>query len=263
MTLLLASSLLPAARQLAVAAHARGWSTHFLDKEPHPHVTGNRTFYGGTDKADFYARQFELCLIEPPLDLITRVPPDLLARTVSFGMLEQLRHARGPLFIKPADPINKSFDAGVHATPRAIRARTPIPADTPILVSTPVEWTSEFRCFVREGEVEAWSPYLSFGRPVWKPGSAGPLPTNLRSVCDRLFSRMSNQLPPAFVVDVGVLDDGRWAVVEFNPAWCSGLLGANVDHALHVIERSAMFSRTATAEDVTWTRHRSPLPKGA
>ena len=258
MTLLLASTLLPAARQLAAAAQARGWATHFLDQQPHPHVTGDRTFYGGTDMADLYARQFELCLIEPPLDLITRVSPDLLARTVQFGTFQQLRHVPGPLFIKPADPIHKSFDAGVHSTPSAIRARTPIPADTPILVSTPVEWTSEFRCFVQDGHVEAWSPYLSFGRPVWKRGSAGSLPQNLRSFCDRLISRMHDQLPPAFVVDVGVLEDGRWAVVEFNPAWCSGLLGAKVDDALRVIERSATFSRTASAEDAGWTRYRLP-----
>ena len=33
--------------------------------------------------------------------------------------------------------------------------------------SEPVEWSAEYRCFIKEGEVAAWSPYISFGRPSW------------------------------------------------------------------------------------------------
>jgi hypothetical protein len=117
-----------------------------------------------------------------------------------------------------------------------------------------VEWTSEFRCFVRDGRAEAWSPYLSFGRPVWKPGSAGAMPPSLVAFCDRLYDRMEAALPPAFVVDVGVLDDGRWAVVEFNPAWCSGILGADVEAVLRVVERAASSVDSAAPVDRRWMR---------
>jgi len=125
-----------------------------------------------------------------------------------------------------------------------------------VLVAGAVEWTSEFRCFVREGRVEAWSPYLSFGRPVWKPGSAaaaGP-PGSLTGFCDRLVGRMGAALPSAFVVDVGVLDDGRWVVVEFNPAWCSSILGANVEGVLRVIERATCWRDAALPDDLRWVR---------
>jgi len=63
---------------------------------------------------------------------------------------------------------------------------------------------------------------------------------------------MGDALPPAFVVDVGVLADGRWAVVEFNPAWCSGILGADVERVLRVVERAALWTATAGGGDRGW-----------
>jgi len=254
LTLLLASFSLPSAQQLASAAARKGWKSYALDETPNVPITGPRTFYGGSDRAAEHAARFELSLIEPPLDLLARVPANLLARTVRFGTLAKMRHLPGPIFIKPADPILRNFDAGVHRSVADVRGRTAIDEQTLVLVSEPVEWTAEYRCFIRERKVAAWSPYLSFGRPVWKPGSAGELPANLAAFCQRLVTHMEQILPPAFVVDVGVLDDGRWAVVEFNPAWCSSILGANVENVLTVIERAATWSRDLRKQDLPWVR---------
>src|SRR5580700_5163956 len=74
--------------------------------------------------------------------------------------------------------------------------------------------------------------------PGLKPRRAGAMPGSVASFCQRLVDRMHDVLPPAFVVDIGVLEDGRWAVVEFNPAWCSGILGADVEGVPRVIERA-------------------------
>ena len=259
---------LPPARQLAAAARERQWAVYALDETPGATVRGPRTFYGGTDKASAYAQRYDLCLVEPPLDLITRVPPDLLAREVRYGTLAELHGAAelggaaGRVFVKPADPIDKSFDAGVYADASCVRGRRPLAPGTRLLVSQVADWTSEFRCFIREGRVEAWSPYLSFGRPTWKPGSAGELPASLDAFCRRLVSRMAETLPPAYVVDVGVLEDGRWAVVEFNPAWCSGILGADAGGVLRVVQRAAMHAPDARPRDLRWVRlgPRAPDP---
>jgi hypothetical protein len=239
-------------------AAKRRWPVYALDETPDVTVNGRRTFYGGTDRAAEYASRFELCLIEPALDLLARVPPDLLARDVRYWSLASLSGVTGPVFVKPADPVLKSFDAGVYRAVSEVRGRRALGGETPVLVSEAVEWTSEFRCFVRDGRVEAWSPYLSFGRPVWKPGGAGALPASLAAFCDRLTDRMRAALPPAYVVDVGVLEDGRWAVVEFNPAWCSGILGADVEGVLRVVERSALLVGSATSDDLGWARLASP-----
>jgi hypothetical protein len=58
-------------------------------------------------------------------------------------------------------------------------------------------------------------------------------------------------LPPAFVVDVGLVADRGWAIVEFNPAWCSGLLVADLAAVLGV-QKSACRDATAST--------RPPLP---
>jgi hypothetical protein len=253
-TLLLASLSLPSARQLASAAINRKWKVRTLDEAPCGNVHGRCTFYGGTDRAAEYAARFQLSLIEPPLDLLARLPPVLLGRRVRFGMLSEMSSIQGPIFVKPADPILKSFDAGVYRSVAEVRGRRPIPGDTPVIVSEPVEWTSEFRCFICNGSIQAWSPYLSYGRPVWKPGSAGSkIPANITAFVKRL-TRLMHPLPPAFVVDIGVLEDGRWAVVEFNPAWCSGILGANVEAVLNVIQQAAVSAKLASPEDRQWAR---------
>src|SRR5262245_38856761 len=54
----------------------------------------------------------------------------------------------------------------------------------------------------------------------------GKLAERTVAMCGRLLAERTVALPPAFVVDVGLIEGRGWAVVEFNPAWCSGLLGA-------------------------------------
>ena len=68
-------------------------------------------------------------------------------------------------------------------------------------------------------------------------------------------------LPPAFVVDVGLVEGRGWAVVEFNPAWCSGLLGTDPTAVLSVLKRSCRNVDGLEAADAAWvvTRRR---PRG-
>lgn len=143
--LLLASLLLPSARQLAAVAGEDGWLTSALDETLPPTVVEPCTFYGGTDKAACSAARYGLCLMEPPLDLLAKLPYDLLFRRVAAGAFATVRDMPGPVFVKPADPINKCFDAGVYPAVDAIGYRRVIPEQTVILVSDLVEWTSEFR----------------------------------------------------------------------------------------------------------------------
>jgi hypothetical protein len=141
--------------------------------------------------------------------------------------------------------------------------RTPIVVDAqdPVLLSEPVEWSAEYRCFIREGQIVAWSPYISFGRPVWKPFGkdtlAAETPTNLSKFCKRLFSQSGVLFPPAFVMDIGLIDDRGWAIVEFNRVWCSGVLGANPSNVLAVLERACQDERSVSVTDRRWVLQRS------
>jgi hypothetical protein len=253
-TLLLSTWSLPAAQALAREARRLGWQVSALD-ESATDIGGEVGFYGGTDVAPTAAEQFGLALLEPPLDLLARLPLAFRRRRVEYCQLKDLRLA-APTFVKPADPLNKVFDAGVYTDLRQIRAANDLDPRTPILMSEPVEWLAEYRCFILEGRVAATSPYNSFGRPVWRPyGQGSPqtlAPPEVHLLCERLLSEERKQLPPAFVVDVGLIDELGWAVVEFNPAWCSSLLGAEPKRVLPVLQRACRDARSVLRNDRRW-----------
>lgn len=260
-TLLLSTFDLPSSMTLAQAARNAGWNAHALDETPSPGIDGDPIYYGGSDTALAAANRFSIALLEPPLDLLARVPHSFLQRTVEFARFQDLNRLQAPTFVKPADPLHKVFDAGIYSDPRDIRARRGVPADTPVLLAEPVEWLAEFRCFVLEGKVAASSPYLSFNRPVWRPfgqgGEKAQESAKMLSFCDRLLTQAKSLLPPAFVVDVGLIEDRGWAVVEFNPAWCAGLLGADPQRVLAVLRRASQNRAKVRQPDKRWVIERT------
>ena len=261
-TLLLSTWTLPAAHALAEAARRDGWTVRANDETPAAAPGGRIVYYGGTDLTQQIAARFHLALLEPPLDLLARLPSSLLLREVQYGRFRDLSRLKRPAFVKPADPLHKSFDAGTYGDIRDIRAPRGIDPATPVLLAEPVEWLAEYRCFVLEGAVVASSPYLSFGRPVWRPhGQGGELArpsADAQAVCRRLLAERSVALPPAFVADVGLIQGRGWAVVEFNPAWCSGLLGADPEPVLKVLERACRIANALGTGDSAWIVDRRP-----
>lgn len=260
-TLLLSSWSLPASRALATAAGAAGWNVAALTDQPRVQPIGKVVYYGTTDAAVSAASLHGLALLEPPLDLLARLPVEMRCRRVEFGSFNDLNRLKGPAFVKPADALHKAFDVGVYSNPAAIRNHQTVPANTPVLVADAVQWQAEYRCFVLERRVAAWSRYLSFGRPVWKPfpptAEPVPPPPGVSALCQRLFSRCGHLLPPACVVDVGVMENHGWGVVEFNPVWCSGVLGADPRKVLAVLDRASQAMESLSAEDQRWLVQRS------
>jgi hypothetical protein len=256
LTLLLSTRSMPGTPALADAAREAGWSVRVWDESPADPPRGRVVYYGRTDVVKQAAARYRLALLEPPLDLLARLPASLRLRDVEFARFRDLSRLKRPTFVKPADPLDRCFDAGVYSDARDIRAPWGIAPDTPVLVAEPVEFLAEFRCFVQEGSVIATSPYLSFGKPVWRPwGQGGEKATPSMDavvVCWRLLEARSPALPPAFVVDVGLVEGRGWAVVEFNPAWCSGLLGADPAAVLGVLERACRDADALAEEDRRW-----------
>src|SRR5262249_5131019 len=150
-----------------------GWSVHAWDENPPDLSLLRVVYYGRTDVVRQAAVRYRLALPEPPLGLLARLPASLRLRDVEFAPVRDLARRSPPAFIKPADPLDRCFDAGVYSDRRDIRVPRGIDPDTPVLVAEPVDFLAEFRCFVREGSVVATSPYLSFGRPVWRAWGQG------------------------------------------------------------------------------------------
>jgi hypothetical protein len=260
-TLVLSTWSLPASRPLAAAARQAGWRAYAFEKSPETKPPGKVVFYGGTDQVLAVATRLRLALLEPPFDLLTRLPLEFRGRQVEYGRFSDLARLKAPAFVKPADALKKSFDAGIYGNVGDIRAAPDVDGQSPILVAEPVEWSAEYRCFILDGTVAAWSPYISFGRPVWKPFSSGTIapqtPASVEGFCARLFARAAVAFPPAFVMDIGLIEGRGWAVVEFNPAWCSGVLGAQPGKVLAVLARACQDERRLSVADRRWVVERS------
>lgn len=166
-----------------------------------------------------------LALAEPPEDFLTRLPAEYLGRRVRLVTAGEARRIETPAFLKP--PNFKTFPARVYASGSDL---IEMPDDDPILVAEPVEWFAEFRLFVRDRAVRTWSPYWLDGAIarrgdewVVDPGAAKAT----LALVDRLLADPAVDLPPAVVLDAGVIRGRGAAVVEANAAASSGIYGCN------------------------------------
>src|SRR5262245_23485098 len=113
-TLVISERSLPSAESFTRAAKQNGWSTHFWKDVAKPTPKGEIIYFGGVDFALEVSRHFDLALLEPPLDLLAQLPQSLLLREVQFDALAK-SHLDRSTFVKPADPLNKCFEAGVYS----------------------------------------------------------------------------------------------------------------------------------------------------
>jgi ATP-grasp domain, R2K clade family 2 len=72
--------------------------------------------------------------------------------------------------------------------------------------------------------------YEGNGDPHWQAAKAFA-----QTVCDN-----TSGLPASFVIDVGILKTGAWAVIEFNPTWASGIYGCTPDKVLDCLEAAVV-----------------------
>src|SRR6266849_5139621 len=137
-TLLMSTWSLPAARSLGDAARQAGWITVAFDENPKLKPGTDTVFYGGTDVASEVASRYRLALLEPPLDLLAKLPLAFRQRAVEYCRFRDLQKLTKPTFVKPADALDKVFDAGIYSSVRDIRAPKGVAPDTPVLIAEPV-----------------------------------------------------------------------------------------------------------------------------
>jgi hypothetical protein len=113
-----------------------------------------------------------------------------------------------------------------------------LPPDDPVLAAEPVSWDAEFRYFVRDRRVRAWSPYwldgaLAMRGEEWLIDRDAAAQTG--ASVDRLLTDGSIDLPPAVVIDAGIIRGVGPAVVEANEASGSGLYDCDPVAVLDVL----------------------------
>ena len=156
---------------------------------------------------------FKLCT--PADDLILSLPPEALKRRIQKQRLQEAEHFRYPLFVKPVVP--KLFAAHVYANLVELRREcNGLDSDTTVFTSNVVSFVAEARTFILDGEVLDCAFYEGDGNVL----EAAAVATQLAGCLI---------LPRALVLDIGLIKDEGWAVIEVNAAWGAGLNGCQAE----------------------------------
>jgi len=241
------------------AARAAGWAVERFPswRLPDGWCGEDVALYGEPLFAAVVADQLGLILLEPPFDWLTTLAEKYRKRAVQFSTLGKARQLGQPAFVKPAD--DKCFLAGVFRSGAQLPSEDILPGTTPVLVAEPVKWEVEFRSFVLDSEVVTLSPYLRSGELAQSPDGhwEDERTDQAREFAQSMLSDRSVNLPPAVVMDVGVIEGRGWAVIEANAAWGSGIYGCDPEAVLRVVRRACLPRGKVPATDVRWVVERA------
>ena len=206
------------------------------------------------------AEQLGLAVFEPSFDLLARLPERFRRREVGFGHGQDIPSYRFPAFVKPAD--DKCFPAAIYQSALELR-QFAIPAATPILRSEPVSWSLEFRCFVADRRCRALSLYARSGTlALAQDGSWSGADEELsaaRTFMKELLSCADVELPPAVAIDIGLIVDKGWAMVELNACCGAGIYGCDPHQVLAVLRSGVVPMARLRVDDRRWIVQRAPI----
>lgn len=150
-------------------------------------------------------------------------PPALqpwMGRTLALATAAEVLATATPLFVKPARQL-KAFDGFVlrrdeppqeHAQEQ-LQALCALPPDTPVWTSDAVTFLSEWRFYVQDQQI------LGSGR--YDPDGEEDAPAPDRAAVLQAIAAYGRT--GCYALDMGVLADGKTALVEVNDAWATGL----------------------------------------
>lgn len=184
---------------------------------------------------------FKACEIDTPKYL--GYPEELsryLGRTIveiEFKALAVM--PRFPYFIKPSQDV-KMFTGCLiesEANLQLLRDYDNVTDDTMIFFSEPINFVSEYRCFVHEGELKGIQFYS---------GDFKIFPDV--SVIENMINDYTSA-NCAYTLDVGITDDGETCLVEVNDMWAIGSYGFDSrTYALMCVRRMREITRQYNGE---------------
>lgn len=258
-TLVLSHRYSPDSNTLFSAALAEGWDVERLHSFRCPVGLAARgpVFYGETLLADAVAEDLGIALLEPTDDWLPRLPERHRKRDVRLSTLGEAMAIEGRVFVKPTD--EKCFPARVYEGGAALDPDPVLPRDLPVLVSEPVTFEIEYRCFVVDRALAAISPYIRRGDiardadGAWDADAAEV--REARAAIQSVLGDREVDLPPAVVIDVGRMTGLGFGVVEANACWASGICGCDPAGVLRTIARASVPRDRLSDEDQRWIRN--------
>lgn len=255
-SLIVSSRFTSDSQALRQAAQQRGWETLRLDGDTlpdwfHPPDEQIALFYTAPHAFDI-AAQLSRALVGCNADWTVRLPAEFLLRELRQVTLEEALRTPGIAFIKHS--VSKAFPSALYSSATLAAATSSNPPGALVHVGEPVEWLVEYRCFVLEGEVATISPYRRHGVVI--ENHSDRLGASPREVADAIsFAERvlaSVACPPAFVLDVGVIQGRNWAVVECNECWASGIYACDTSRVLDTLLRACVPSSAITGANQQW-----------
>ena len=235
----------PDSRSLARAADVARWDVERLHTWGIPSELRDRrdiVIYGEHLFGEFLRDHLRIGLVEPPDDLLQRLPVDLRRRDVRLMPYREAQKETAPRFIKP--PNFKNFKAAVYSSGIDLPDNSELVTDD-VLVSEVVKWDVEFRCFILNGAVVDLSAYARNG----SLNATADLRESWNATADEIASARATataviacgiELPVVYALDVGHIANKGWAVVEANAAWGSGIYGCDPARILPVLQRAVV-----------------------
>lgn len=208
--------------------------------------------YGEPLFASVVATALGVALLGPPSEWLPQLPGAYRRRDVRYASLEEARLLVRPTFVKPAD--EKCFPPSVIQSGLDLPGPAVLPGTTPVLLAEPVHWQAEFRCFVVDRRIITVSVYWRDGELAQSPDGAWTDDRTATALefAESVCSDPAVDLPPAVVVDVGLIEGRGWSVVEANAAWGSGIYGCNPAGVLDSIRRSCLRADRVSENDRRW-----------
>ena len=243
-TLLLSPRFSEGSRLLADAARRAGWDVRRpaawrgLADPPTP---DHPVPYGELLFVQYAADTLGLAIETTPPGWLATLNPDHLRRWVrSAPLSEARRHADAAFFKSPSD---KWLPARVYPGGHALPDPPPgDPDDPPVLIAEPVRFTAEYRCFAADRRITAVSVYLVDGSLAQDADGGWPAPprelADAVAFAETVLADPRTAVPPALVLDVGIIESRGWAVVESNLPNASGICGCDPAGVLTTLARS-------------------------
>jgi hypothetical protein len=200
--------------------------------------------YGCQLFAEIISQQLGWTLLGNPFDWLTKIPIEFTKRKIIFTTTGQAKFYPERKFIKPADAKMfpaKIYEAGTFDYTSNVDPKYSelVADDSPTLISDVVEFTSEFRCYVKNQKVQTWSCYIHDGVINHDENWRNPSIFDGLEPPDAFVNRMLETVhSEPSVIDVGIVPGLGWAIIESNQAWASGIYGCDPVESLLVMKES-------------------------
>lgn len=228
---------LPDTNRLRAAAERRfirttvlsnNWDRSKLDK--------SLVFYGEHAFCEFLAQETNYNLLQNSLDWVAELDHEFIKRNIKCISLEEVidlensnQSILGKQFLEPAD--DPSF------IPACYEVRFPrVPPDTEILVHTPHKWSVKYRCVIVHSTIVTHCCYQigsirntpNIWLTDWTEDKIHPI-----EFAKQVIAKFHGA--PAYILDVGYIENTGWAVCGTHPVWSSEVFGCDPNKYLDAL----------------------------